>query len=44
MQVFEHPIRLAEKVSGRIELSGTADELRENTSVEEAYLGLAVQG
>jgi branched-chain amino acid transport system ATP-binding protein len=30
--------------TGRIELSGTADELRENTSVEEAYLGLAVQG
>jgi branched-chain amino acid transport system ATP-binding protein len=29
--------------TGRIELSGTADELRENTSVEEAYLGLAVQ-
>ncbi len=30
--------------TGRIDLSGTADELRENTSVEEAYLGLAVQG
>ena len=29
--------------TGRIELSGTAAELRENASVEEAYLGLAVQ-
>jgi branched-chain amino acid transport system ATP-binding protein len=29
--------------TGRIELSGTADELQENTSVEEAYLGLAVK-
>jgi branched-chain amino acid transport system ATP-binding protein len=28
--------------TGRIELSGTAADLRENTSVEEAYLGLAV--
>jgi branched-chain amino acid transport system ATP-binding protein len=29
--------------TGRIELAGTADELRENASVEEAYLGLAVR-
>jgi branched-chain amino acid transport system ATP-binding protein len=29
--------------TGRVELSGSADELRENTSVEEAYLGLAVR-
>jgi len=28
--------------TGRIEVSGTADELRESASVEEAYLGLAV--
>jgi branched-chain amino acid transport system ATP-binding protein len=29
---------------GRLELSGTAAELKENASVEEAYLGLAVTG
>jgi branched-chain amino acid transport system ATP-binding protein len=29
--------------TGRVELSGTADELRDSTSVEEAYLGLAAQ-
>jgi branched-chain amino acid transport system ATP-binding protein len=30
--------------TGRIELAGTAGELRESASVEEAYLGLAVHG
>ena len=29
--------------TGRIELAGTARELRESTSVEEAYLGLVAQ-
>jgi branched-chain amino acid transport system ATP-binding protein len=29
--------------TGRLELSGSAQELRESTSVEEAYLGLAVE-
>jgi branched-chain amino acid transport system ATP-binding protein len=29
--------------TGRIEVSGTAEELRGNASVEEAYLGLAVE-
>jgi branched-chain amino acid transport system ATP-binding protein len=30
--------------TGRIELAGTADELRASASVEDAYLGLAVEG
>jgi branched-chain amino acid transport system ATP-binding protein len=29
--------------AGRLELSGTAQELRESQSIEEAYLGLAVE-
>jgi branched-chain amino acid transport system ATP-binding protein len=29
--------------TGRLELSGTAEELRESASIEEAYLGLAVE-
>ena len=29
--------------TGRLELSGTAQELRESASIEEAYLGLAVE-
>jgi branched-chain amino acid transport system ATP-binding protein len=30
--------------TGRLELSGSADELKEGTSVEEAYLGIAAAG
>ena len=29
--------------TGRLELSGTAQELHESASIEEAYLGLAVE-
>ena len=29
--------------TGRLELSGSAQELRESASIEEAYLGLAVE-
>ena len=49
--LVEQNVRMALQVAdrgyvlntGRIELAGTADDLRENASIEDAYLGLAVE-